>query len=197
LRARTQEKLLSLGLSHAQCGVLDDYLSLVRRWNEACGLVSRRDVGRLEERHLLDSMSFLSMLDGRPRLLDIGSGGGFPGMVLALGCPEMDVVLVERSQKKARFLQQVVYELGIARVEVVAQDIRSYEPENLFGTVTARAVTNPINAWSLARPFLNRGGRFLLQTSKPISNPLDDSELCETRPGIVGWISAFEPKNPA
>ena len=87
--------------------------------------MSRRDVGRLEERHLLDSMSLLSLLEGRPRLLDIGSGGGFPGMVLAMGRPEMDVVLVERSQKKARFLQQVVYELGITGVEVVAQDIRT------------------------------------------------------------------------
>ena len=159
--------------------------------------MSRRDVERLEERHLLDSMSLLSLLEGRPRLLDIGSGGGFPGMVLAMGRPEMDVVLVERSQKKARFLQQVVYELGITGVEVVAQDIRSYEPENLFGTVTARAVANPIKAWSLARPFLNRGGRFLLQTTNPISNPLEGSELCETRPGIVGWISVLEAKNQA
>ena len=159
--------------------------------------MSRRDVGRLEERHLLDSMSLLSLLEGRPRLLDIGSGGGFPGMVLAMGRPEMDVVLVERSQKKARFLQQVVYELGITGVEVVAQDIRSYEPENLFGTVTARAVANPIKAWSLARPFLNRGGRFLLQTTNPISNPLEGSELCEMRPGIVGWISVLEAKNRA
>jgi len=90
--------------------------------------VSRGDVERLEERHLLDSMSLLSLLEGRPRLLDIGSGGGFPGMVLAMGRPEMDVVLVERSQKKARFLQQVVYDFGMTCVEVVAQDIRSYEP---------------------------------------------------------------------
>ncbi len=197
MHARTQEKLLSQDLTPAQCDVLDGYLSLVRHWNEACGLVSRRDVERLEERHLLDSMAFLPLLDDRQRLLDIGSGGGFPGMVLALGCPEMDVVLVERSEKKARFLRQVIYELGTTRVEVVTQDVRSYEPENLFGTVTARAVTNPTNAWSLARPFLNRGGRFLLQTSKPMSSPLDDGELCEMRPGIVGWISAFKPKNPA
>ena len=53
-------------------------------------------------------------------------------MVLAIGRPKIDTVLVERSQKKARFLQQVVYELGLTGVEVVAQDIRGYEPENLF-----------------------------------------------------------------
>ncbi|MEC9239367.1 MAG: 16S rRNA (guanine(527)-N(7))-methyltransferase RsmG [Pseudomonadota bacterium] len=197
MRTATLEKLLSLGLSQVQCETLEGYLSLVRRWNEACGLVSRGDIERLEERHLLDSMSLLSLLEGRPRLLDIGPGGGFPGMVLAIGRPEMDVVLVERSQKKARFLQQVVYELGITGVEVVAQDVRSYEPENLFGTVTARAVANPIKAWSLAQPFLNRGGRFLLQTTNPISNPLEGSELCETRRGIVGWISVLEVKNRA
>lgn len=169
----------------------------MRHWNEACSLVSRGDIARLEDRHLLDSVSLLSFTEGRPRLLDIGSGGGFPGMVLAIGRPEMEVVLIERSQKKARFLQQVVYELKLGSVEVLARDVQSYEPGKLFGTVTARAVANPIRAWSLARPFLDKGGRFLLQTTKPISKPLEGSEMRETRRGVVGWVSALEVKSQA
>ncbi|MFP6796757.1 MAG: 16S rRNA (guanine(527)-N(7))-methyltransferase RsmG [Pseudomonadales bacterium] len=197
MQSAIQSKLLALGLTPAQCESLDVFLSLVRRWNGANGLVSRGDVERLETRHLLDCMSLLPWLEGRARMLDIGSGGGFPGMVLAIGRPKIDTVLVERSQKKARFLQQVVYELGLTGVEVVAQDIRGYEPENLFGTVTARAVAKPSKAWSLARPFLNRGGRFLLQTTEPISRPPDGSELCDERPGIAGWISVLEAKKQA
>ena len=147
---------------------LDAFSELVRRWNPAHSLVSRRDVGRLETRHIADSLSLVPWVGGT-RLADVGSGAGFPGIPLAIVGPQWQVTLVERSGKKARFLRQVLIELDIENAEVVLEDARRFDPHTPFDTVTVRAVAKPPMAWEIARHLLRRQGCALLQSSSSLA----------------------------
>lgn len=142
---------------------LDAFSALVRHWNGAYSLVSRRDASRLETRHIADSLSLVPWVEG-PRLGDVGSGAGFPGIPLAIAGPQWQVTLVERSTRKARFLRQALIELAIENAEVVLEDARRFEPDTPFDTVTARAVAKPGEAWEIVRPLLRPRGCALLQS---------------------------------
>ena len=146
---------------------------LLVRWNRRFNLVSRQDVARLRSRHLLDSLSLAPILDGvrqhtgpGSRVLDAGSGAGLPGLPLAIARPQVDFVLVERGSRKARFLNQVINELGLGNVTVFAGDARELASGDCqgFGVVTARALAPPDEVWLLARRLLSSTGRLLLMS---------------------------------
>ena len=124
-------------------------------------LVSRGDRGRLLDRHIPESVALAEWLPGGPRLLDIGSGGGFPGVVIAVLRPDLEVHLLDATRKKTEFLHAVVEELGLSvtvhtgRAEVLA----SSELGEGFDLVTARAVAPLSDLVPLALPFLRPGGR--------------------------------------
>ena len=147
---------------------LDAFSALVRHWNGAYSLVSRRDASRLETRHIADSLTLVPWVEGT-RLGDVGSGAGFPGIPLAIAGPRWHVTLVERSEKKARFLRQALIELDIENAEVVVADARKFDPGAPFDTVTVRAVAKAPMAWEIARQLLRRGGCALLQSSSSLS----------------------------
>lgn len=156
---------------------LEHYEWLIRRWNARGNLVSRRDMDRLRDRHVLDSLSLLRWWRGT--LLDVGSGAGFPGVPLAIARPASAVILVERSERKARFLRQVVIELGLGNVEVIEADVgrpRAWRSlgGRVFDTVTARAVAPPMATWRLLRDLLAPEGVALLQSGDPLDESLFD-----------------------
>ena len=156
---------------------LETYEWLIRRWDARGSLVSRRDLHRLRERHIFDSLRLLPWWSGS--LADVGSGAGFPGVPLAIARPDSIVTLVERGHRKARFLQQVVIELALANVEVIEADVGQPAAAGslggrAFGTVTARALAPPAATWRLLRGLLAPGGVALLQSGGPLDASLFD-----------------------
>ena len=137
---------LELGLSPPQIGQLEAFSVLVRRWNRVVGLVSKGDLPHFADRHLLDSLRRSKVVRtiqeamelARPRLVDLGSGAGLPGVPLAVALPDVAVVLVERSVKKARFLDRVRRELDLRNVEVQCVDLADM-PTHCCDIVAARA----------------------------------------------------------
>jgi len=182
--------LEQLGIDPGLGERFDAHLALVRHWNRSFNLVSAKDTQRLESRHLLDSLALLPWMRDSRRLLDIGSGAGFPGIALAIASA-IPTVLVERSAKKARFLTQVVLELGLEAVEVVCCDVRKYESEGTFDTVTARAVADPETIWAMARPHLSTTGRLLLQTGGPVAVTFPGGIVQDSTRKEIGWITAI------
>ncbi len=140
------------------------FSDLLRRWNRAFNLVSRKDVHRLESRHLDDSLRLLVEMDEPGALLDIGSGGGLPGLVLAIAEPQRPVVLLDRSERKCRFLAQAAAELQLANAQVLCADIDSYEAPHAFTYVASRAVAPADVVWRWAEPRLAKGGKMLHMT---------------------------------
>ena len=174
-------------------GNLEAYEALLRRWNARQNLVSRRDAERLRDRHVVDSLALLPWWSGN--LADVGSGAGFPGVPLAIARPASSVVLVERSERKARFLRQVVIELALANVEVVLADVDGHNVGRslrgrLFDTITVRAVAPPDEAWKLVRGLLAPAGSALLQSGVRLDAGLFDNGVIRHREHRGGtWIT--------
>ena len=157
---RLRAGLAALGLSAALAGPLLAYLDLLLRWNRAYNLTAVRDRSAGITRHLLDSLAPLPLLRG-PRLLDLGSGAGLPGIPVAVARPDWRVVLLDRSAKRTRFLTQAVLELRLGNVEVVRADMGGYRPDAPFDTITARAVAGLPELHAAAAPVLAPGGRLV------------------------------------
>jgi 16S rRNA (guanine527-N7)-methyltransferase len=136
------------------------YLELLGRWNSAYSLTAIRNPVTQVSHHVLDSLAILPYLHGN-RCLDIGSGPGLPGMILALARPDQNWVLLDSNAKKIRFLRQAQLELQIPNVEIVRARIETYRPEYRFDTVVARALADLSQLFRWAEPLLARGGRLL------------------------------------
>ena len=132
---------LGLPLPAPQVEALLGYLDLLARWNAAYNLTAVREPAQMVPRHLLDSLAIRPWARG-PRLLDVGTGPGLPGIPLAIADPDLQVVLLDANGKKVRFCRQAALELGLRNVEVVQARVEAYAPAEPFDTLTARAVAH-------------------------------------------------------
>jgi 16S rRNA (guanine527-N7)-methyltransferase len=137
------------------------YLTLLEKWNRVYNLTGVRDAREMVTRHLLDSFAIIPFVAG-PRVLDIGTGAGLPGIPLALALPEMEFVLLDSSSKKVQFVRQVVTELALANVAVVCQRAQQYAPAARFDTVVTRALAAIKEILTMAHPLCKPGGRMLI-----------------------------------
>ncbi len=151
---------LGLSLSDEQCEKLATYIGLLDKWNKVYNLTSVRDPEEMISRHLLDSLAILPYLTG-DTLLDVGSGGGLPGIPIAIVKPEMAVTLLDSNSKKTRFLQQAKAELGLDNVTVVHARIEQADLP-LFSIVTARAFSTIKDMIDLAGKHCDDAGYLLL-----------------------------------
>lgn len=170
---------------------VSDYLALLRKWNSAYSLVSNGDLQHLNDRHVADSIELLPFLEQSRSHLDIGSGGGFPGAIIAIARPEMRVVLNDRSAKKCRFLRHVKMELGLMNVDVLELDVkRNSKILEHFDTVTMRAVNPAQQVWELGSQFLNDSGTILMQTSHNVEESnLIGASVRTTHKTCRGYVS--------
>jgi 16S rRNA (guanine527-N7)-methyltransferase len=114
------------------------FLELLQKWNQVFNLTSLKETDELIYLHILDSLSIYPYLEGT-RLLDVGSGGGLPGLPLAIVDPHKTWVLLDKSQKKTRFLLQAVTELGLKNVKVVCSRCEDFQSEAGFDSIVSRA----------------------------------------------------------
>ncbi len=123
---------LGLSLSETQVTQLLDYLALLQKWNKVYNLTAVRDPAEMLTHHLLDSLAaippLLRQTAGEPvRLLDVGSGGGLPGVVIAIVCPQIDVSCVDTVGKKAAFIQQAAATLKLPNLRGVHARVETLE----------------------------------------------------------------------
>lgn len=159
---------LGLSLPEPARAAIDGHVRLLLAWTTAINLTAIRDPAEVALRHVADSLTALSWLRSRDvgRVLDVGSGGGFPGLPLAAAAPAVEVTLAEPIQKKARFLETATAAIGLAgRVRVVAARAEELarDPAHRGGwdVVTARAVASTAALVELAFPLLIPGGSLL------------------------------------
>lgn len=136
LRAGCEQ--LGLTLSDNQHRQLLEYLALFIKWNQAYNLSAIRDPEQMLRLHLLDSLSIAPHLQGT-RFIDVGTGGGLPGIPLAIVFPERFFTLLDSAGKKMRFLFQVKQSLNLANVETQNCRVEAFTPESLYDGVISRA----------------------------------------------------------
>lgn len=158
-------KGLSLNLSEAQITKLIDYLALMSKWNSVYNLTAVRDPVQMVTQHLLDSLAAVSAFDGAKNVLDVGAGGGLPGIVLAIWAaeaqPEMRVSMIDTVHKKTAFLTQVKAELGLSNVSVYTARVEQWEAPQKFDVITSRAFAELSDFVNWSGHLLAEGGEFI------------------------------------
>ncbi len=175
---------IGVSLGEATVRALLDYLGLLATWNRTYNLTAVRDPIEMVRHHLLDSLVVLPYVRGS-RVLDVGSGAGFPGMVIALTRPDLQCVLLDKNAKKTRFCLQVIAELGVHNVEVVRAHLEDYQPDSTFSTVTARAVGPLFELHSLTRDLIAPGGCLIAMKGAHVQSELDSFPASGQQPWVV------------
>lgn len=132
---------MGLTISAAQQALLMDYLHLMEKWNKAINITAVRDPAEMVSKHLLDSLSILPYVQGQ-RCIDVGSGGGLPGIPLAIVRPDLAVTLLDSNGKKSRFQFQAATALKLSNVTVVNKRVEQFQPEALFDQIISRAFSS-------------------------------------------------------
>jgi 16S rRNA (guanine527-N7)-methyltransferase len=152
---------LALPLSSAQQEQLLDYLALLNKWNSVYNLTSVRDPMQMMTLHLLDTLAAVPAFEGAQNVLDVGAGGGLPGVVLAIARPDMRVSMIDTVHKKTAFLTQVKAELGLANVTVYTKKVQELEVKQPFDVITSRAFADLSDFVNWSGHLLADGGRFI------------------------------------
>lgn len=150
---------------------LTAYLELLARWNDAYNLTAVRVPEEMVTRHVMDSLVALPFI-GAGRVLDVGTGAGLPGMVLAMAVPNQSFVLLDSSGKKTRFVEHATARLGLRNVEVVRARAEDHEDPDGFEAVISRAFSSVGDFIRVAGHLARPGGRLLA-----MKGALPESEL--------------------
>jgi 16S rRNA (guanine527-N7)-methyltransferase len=154
---------LGLDLDPVARGKLGEYVALLEKWNRTHNLTAIRDPAQMITHHLLDSLAVLPHLPAGAavRALDVGSGGGLPGIPLAIARPDLRITLLDSNRKKTAFLEQAAIELPLANVVVAAARVEAYAPKAAFDVVISRAYSALATFVAQTRHLLAPGGRWL------------------------------------
>jgi len=136
-----QKGLLDSGLAPESypCDTYLQYIYLLDKWNRSYNLTAIRDKGRMIYTHILDSLSVMPYIKGND-CLDVGTGAGLPGLVLALAQPQQKWVLLDSNGKKTRFLNHLHMALKIKNIKIAQSRVEDYIPPGPFTTIISRAL---------------------------------------------------------
>jgi 16S rRNA (guanine527-N7)-methyltransferase len=139
-----RQGILELGLAPDEVKIdkLMRYTELLVKWNKTYSLTSITNLEQIIIYHLLDGLTTINYLDEFNSILDVGSGMGVPGIIIAIWCPDKNICLLDSNQKKATFLRQVVIALGLSNVSVVCARVENYHPVHIYDLAISRAFSS-------------------------------------------------------
>lgn len=180
-----------VALTATQLGQLADYGRLIGKWNRVVNLVGSGSPDAIVRAHLVDCLAAIPFIEG-PRIADIGSGAGLPGLVIAIARPDYSIALIESRQRKCRFLRQAVIELGLANVTVAAVRIEQWRAPEALDAVTCRGYSALAKFYSdtvsLHRPGLRLYAlKGAIDADELDAVPLAREALAVRRLSVPGW----------
>ncbi|MGH7799831.1 MAG: 16S rRNA (guanine(527)-N(7))-methyltransferase RsmG [Thermodesulfobacteriota bacterium] len=160
---------LGVQLTSRQVTLFLEYLTKIKCWSEKINITGITDERGIVINHFLDSITPLPFISENSKVLDIGSGGGFPGIPLKIVRPSLEVILLDSIQKKVFFMRDVIRRLGLKEIKAIwgrAEDISNGIPRGYFDFVVSRAVGKIENLLELSIPYLREGGEIILMRGK-------------------------------
>jgi 16S rRNA (guanine527-N7)-methyltransferase len=179
------------------------FLQEINRWNEKINLISRKDTENIVQNHLLPSLSFTKLFHLNPhtKVLDIGTGGGFPGIILAICHPNTPFTLIDTIGKKIKVLESIKDELDLKNITLIHGRVENLS--QTFDYVIGRAVTNLPTFLNWAKPRLKKNGQIFYLKGGPIEPEVHSiphaqhalNDLLDTDQYADKYIIHFEQKN--
>jgi 16S rRNA (guanine527-N7)-methyltransferase len=181
-------ELMNISLSDKQVQQLLRYLSLILKWNRIYNLSAIRDPIESVKKHLLDSLSIIHFVQPG-LLLDVGSGAGLPGIVIAIMKPETEVFVLDSVGKKCRFMQAVKSALTLENLIVVNSRVESFKSKKSFSQITSRAFAEASKTIQLTKHLLEENGRYLLMKGSNIHEEDVDNFNVKVHSMTVPFVS--------
>lgn len=153
-------KQLNLQVNDRQINLWHQYIDLLEKWNKAYNLTAIRNKDQMYSHHLYDSLSIAPFIQGK-KIMDVGSGGGFPGIPLCILYPEKEFILLDSNIKKSRFQTQAKIELKLDNLEVVHHRVELYQPSFRIDHVVSRAFTSLEQMLKWCLHLTDKKGNFL------------------------------------
>jgi 16S rRNA (guanine527-N7)-methyltransferase len=167
------------------------FTALLERWGKVYNLTAIEQPEDVIRLHLLDSLSIWPHVRG-PRVLDVGTGAGLPGVPLAVVLPDLRFDLLDRSAKKIRFVTQTAIELGLKNVHPVQRRIEDYRPDGRFDSIVVRAYGSVTEIWQQTRHLLSEQGVILAMKGRSPETMVENVESARVRiiPLLVPGLDA-------
>jgi 16S rRNA (guanine527-N7)-methyltransferase len=169
-------KELSLTLSEEDVDRALEHAELLMQWNRVYSLSAIRKASDVVPKHLLDSFAISEYVQGN-KVLDLGSGAGFPGIPIALAKPQSKITLLDSNSKKIQFVRHVVAILGLENVEVLQQRAENMEKQSKYDTILVRALGSLNAMATLALPLLDPNGYILAMKGRYPSKELEEMRV--------------------
>jgi len=177
---RTAAREVGIFLDQKQIQLFLIYLRELKEWNQKVNLTSLKDDTAIIKNHFIDSLSIIPHLPPAISLLDMGSGGGFPGVPVKIARPSLQVTLLEATRKKANFLRHLIRTLELSHITTLegrAEAVTAHDqPHPLFDIVISRAVTRLKPFLLLGEPFVKKGGYLLAMKGAKAEEELRESQ---------------------
>ncbi len=179
---------------------LEIYLATLKKWNRVYNLTAIDEDSEIIVKHFLDSLSVNRYIQNSGRILDVGTGAGFPGLILALFNSEKSFVLVDGVSKKISFLQEMIGKLNLKNVIAVHTKVEQYNVAEQFDIIISRAFADIKKMTKLTSHLIKDGGKFIAMKGPDVMSELDDISLPFvhhdiTVPFLEGTRKIIEIKN--
>jgi 16S rRNA (guanine527-N7)-methyltransferase len=169
-------KELELVITPEQIDKMLAYLLLLDKWNKVYSLTSIIDIHKIVTHHLLDGLTIIKSLDSYNNIIDVGSGMGVPGILIAIFYPEKSITVIDCVQKKTAFLRQVGIELELDNLTIVNSLVEAYKPDIKFDVAVSRAFANSLLFISLVKHLFTTKTVIITMKAQSISVELDAIE---------------------
>ncbi len=180
MKDKNLERLMSEGLK--QLGLKDSYADklmafvyLLDKWNKTYNLTAIRDLKQMIILHVMDSASVYRHLQGKT-MIDVGTGGGIPGIIIAILNPQISVTLLDSNQKKTRFLRFVLREMNLDNITVVCERVEKYQPKTRYDVVISRAFSEVGEYLSITAHLCADDGRVYAMKGPRVESEKDTRE---------------------